>query len=132
MFFKLTSRNSYRDLVRNARRISIADMSDSEKSVAFQELYTLLEQWELVSPRREGDFAGSRVIGSANLVTALNLIHQKILIYRSESDTTSSSDTSMSIFNVAMQQLQEQRLVRKKPNKVRETFQIITANTNVS
>jgi hypothetical protein len=90
------------------------------------------EQWELVSPRREGDFAGSRVIGSANLVTALNLIHQKILIYRSESDTTSSSDTSMSIFNVAMQQLQEQRLVRKKPNKVRETFQIITANTNVS
>jgi len=90
------------------------------------------EQWELVSPRREGDFAGSRAIGSANLVTALNLIHQKILIHRSESDITSSSDTSLSLFNVAMKQLQDQRLVRRKPAKVRETFQIITANTNVS
>ena len=43
MFFKLTSRNSYRDLVRNARRISIAAISDSEKSAAFQELYNLLQ-----------------------------------------------------------------------------------------
>lgn len=42
MFFKLTSRNAYRDLVRNARRICVADMSDSEKSEAFQELYTLI------------------------------------------------------------------------------------------
>jgi len=83
------------------------------------------EQWELVSPRREGDFAGSRAIGSANLVTALNLIHQKILIHRSSSDTTSSSDTSMSMFNVAMQQLQDNHLVRRKPNKVRETFKIV-------
>ena len=39
----MTSRNAYRDLVRNARRISIAEMSDEEKSVAFQELYTLLQ-----------------------------------------------------------------------------------------
>jgi predicted PhzF superfamily epimerase YddE/YHI9 len=83
------------------------------------------EQWELVTPRREGDFAGSRAIGSANLVTALNLIHQKILIHRSESDITSSSDTSLSIFNVAMKQLQDTRLVRRKPNKIRETFKII-------
>ena len=44
MFFKLTSRNSYRDLVRNARRISIAAISDSEKSLAFQELYNVLQQ----------------------------------------------------------------------------------------
>ena len=42
MFFKLTSRNAYRDLVRNSRRICIADMSDSEKSEAFQELYELI------------------------------------------------------------------------------------------
>jgi len=84
------------------------------------------EQWELVSPRREGDFAGSRAIGSANLITALNLIHQKILIHRSESDTTSSSDTSMSIFNLAMKQLQDERLIRRKPVKIRETFKIVS------
>ena len=43
MFFKLTSRNAYRDLVRNSRRICIAAMSDSEKSAAFLELYNILE-----------------------------------------------------------------------------------------
>lgn len=44
MFFKLTSRNAYRDLVRNARRICIAEISDSEKSEAFQELWQLLHK----------------------------------------------------------------------------------------
>ena len=44
MFFKLTSRNAYRDLVRNSRRICIAAMSDEEKSSAFQELWQLLHQ----------------------------------------------------------------------------------------
>jgi len=43
MFFKLTARNAYRDLVRNARRICIADIDDIEKSVAFQELYEVLK-----------------------------------------------------------------------------------------
>jgi hypothetical protein len=43
MFFKLTSRNAYRDLVRNARRICIADMSEAEKSEAFQELLNMLQ-----------------------------------------------------------------------------------------
>lgn len=43
MYFKLTSRNAYRDLVRNARRICIADMSEAEKSEAFQELYDMLQ-----------------------------------------------------------------------------------------
>jgi len=43
MFFKLTARNAYRDLVRNARRICIADIDEKEKSVAFQELYEVLK-----------------------------------------------------------------------------------------
>lgn len=43
MFFKLTSRNAYRDLVRNARRICIADMSEADKSEAFQELLNMLQ-----------------------------------------------------------------------------------------
>jgi hypothetical protein len=44
MFFKLTSRNAYRDLIRNSRRICIADISNEEKSSAFQELWQLLHQ----------------------------------------------------------------------------------------
>ena len=44
MYFKLVSKNAYRDLVRNARRISISELSDSEKREAFQELFQLLEK----------------------------------------------------------------------------------------
>ena len=36
------------------------------------------DTWELVRSRTEGDYAGSRAIGSANLVTALNMLHQKL------------------------------------------------------
>ena len=43
MYFKLVSKNGYRDLVRNARRISISDLSDSEKREAFKELYEVLK-----------------------------------------------------------------------------------------
>ena len=43
MFFKLTAKNAYRDLVRNARRIVISQNSDSEKAKAFAELYEMLQ-----------------------------------------------------------------------------------------
>ena len=43
MYFKLVSKNGYRDLVRNARRISISELSDSEKREAYQELYEVLK-----------------------------------------------------------------------------------------
>ena len=43
MYFKLVSKNAYRDLVRNARRIAISQLSDSEKSEAFAELYVVLK-----------------------------------------------------------------------------------------
>ena len=43
MYFKLVSKNGYRDLVRNARRISISDLSESEKREAYQELYEVLK-----------------------------------------------------------------------------------------
>tara|TARA_B100000497_G_C7424286_1_gene265848 strand:+ start:231 stop:602 length:372 start_codon:yes stop_codon:yes gene_type:complete len=44
MYFKLVSKNAYRDLVRNARRICISQISDSEKSDAFNELYETLKR----------------------------------------------------------------------------------------
>lgn len=81
--------------------------------------------YELVRPRLEGDFAGSRAIGSANLVTALNMVHQKLLI----KNTEHSSEASMKMFNDAMTVLQERKLIRRKPEKVRETFSVITSNT---
>jgi len=77
------------------------------------------ELWELVTPRPEGDYAGSREIGSANLVTALNMVHQKMLI------NSEDMSNSIDIFNKAMNQLQDLRLIRRKPEKVRETFKIV-------
>lgn len=82
--------------------------------------------WELVNSRPEGDYAGTRSIGSANLVTALNMVHQKMLIHDSQGTT---SDQSMKLFNEALQQLQERKLIRRKPERVRETFRVITSNT---
>ena len=83
------------------------------------------DSYELVNPRREGDLIGSREIGSANLVTALNLIHQKLLI----KSTSDSTDLSMKMFNEAMFNLQEQRFIRRKPAKMRESFKVYTSNT---
>ena len=42
------------------------------------------DTYELVRPRTEGDFEGTRAIGSANIVTALNMINQKIYWYGKE------------------------------------------------
>jgi hypothetical protein len=43
MFFKLTARNPYRDLIRNVRRIIVSPSSNAEKLVSFKELYTVLK-----------------------------------------------------------------------------------------
>lgn len=81
--------------------------------------------WELVNLRPEGDFAGTRVIGSANLVSALNMLFQKMLI----NSPSVTSDDSMKLFNLALDQLQERKLIRRKPERVRESFKVITSNT---
>jgi len=44
MYFKLVSKNGYRDLVRNTRRICISQLSEEEKSAAFVELYGILKE----------------------------------------------------------------------------------------
>ena len=36
--------------------------------------------YELFNPRPEGDYEGSREIGAANIVSAFNLLHQKMIL----------------------------------------------------
>lgn len=43
MFFKLTAKNPFRDLVRNARKVVTSDLSDEEKKRAFEDLLRLLK-----------------------------------------------------------------------------------------
>lgn len=45
MFFKFTNRNPFRDLLRNARRVALSEMQDSEKLEAYRNLH------RLISPR---------------------------------------------------------------------------------
>ena len=85
------------------------------------------DTWELVRSRTEGDYAGSRAIGSANLVTALNMLHQKLVIKHAANDhIKDTSNQSLRLFSEVMDNLQERKLIRKRPEKVRETFKIVS------
>ena len=55
------------------------------------------ETWELVKVRTEGDYKDSRSIGSANLITALNMVHQRLLVDGTKSDDITA--LSHDIFN---------------------------------
>jgi hypothetical protein len=81
------------------------------------------ETWELVRSRSQGDFAGSRSIGSANIVTALNLIHQRLLIDAKEPD---AAQKSQEYFSLILEDLCVKKQIRKKPELVRREFTLLT------
>lgn len=76
--------------------------------------------WELVNPRLEGDFEGSRVIGSGNIVTAYNLLQHKLIA------ENSNHESSMYAFNLVLAHLESEKLIRKKPEKQRQSFKIVS------
>ena len=83
--------------------------------------------FELYTPRPEGDFEGSREIGAANIVSAFNLLHQKMLIAElsKEEGFSDCADECFELFTNVMDDLQESKLVRKRPESIRETFKVI-------
>lgn len=82
------------------------------------------DTWELVSPRIEGDYKGSRDIGSANLVTALNLLHQRLLI-ENNTDQDSITNISQKLFRTILDDFCAQKKIRKKPELVRKDFKLV-------
>ena len=91
------------------------------------------DTFELVNPRNEGDFKGTRVIGSANIITALNMINQKLVIRNAANDDIiNTADQSYELFGTVMEQLQEKKLIRKIPTKVRSTFKVIEGTNGTS
>ena len=88
--------------------------------------------YELFTPRPEGDYEGSREIGAANLISAYNLLHQKMLISElsKEDFDETVEDRSMELFKDVMEQLEEEKIVRKTPTSIRQTFKVITNETN--
>jgi len=100
---------------------------DEEKQIWENDTY------ELVTSRDEGDFKGSRAIGSANLVTALNIINQKIVIENlADRNIRHSADIAQKLFAEIIEQLQKEKLIRKIPAKVRQTFKLIEGNNGSS
>ena len=84
------------------------------------------DTYELVLPRTEGDFEGTRIIGSANIVTALNMLNQKLVINNvANDDIHNTADMSYELFAQVIDELQSRKLIRKIPTKVRSTFKII-------
>ena len=81
------------------------------------------ETWELVTVRSEGDYKDSRAIGSANLITALNMIHQRLLVDGTVSDDITA--LSHEIFNNILETFTEDKLIRKRPENIRKTFQVV-------
>ena len=76
--------------------------------------------WELVQPRTEGDYVGKRTIGSANIVSAYNLLHLKLI-----GDQTGESVDSLTLFRSVLEELQANNLIRRKPERVRELFRTV-------
>ena len=100
---------------------------DEEKQIWENDTY------ELVTSRDEGDFKGSRAIGSANLVTALNIINQKIVIENlANKDIRHSAEIAQKLFGQIIEQLQKEKLIRKIQTKVRQTFKVIEGNNGSS
>jgi len=83
--------------------------------------------YELCTPRPEGDCAGSREIGSANITLAFNLLYQKIIASNWKVKATDLDNVSLTkeLFHEAMQDLQKDKIVRMKPALVRESFKIV-------
>jgi len=91
------------------------------------------DTYELVLPRTEGDFEGTRIIGSANIVTALNMLNQKLVINNvANDDIKNTADMSYELFAEVLDELQSRKLIRKIPTKVRSTFKIIEGTNGSS
>ena len=91
------------------------------------------DTYELVLPRTEGDFEGTRIIGSANIVTALNMLNQKLVINNvANDDIKNTADISYELFAEVLDELQSRKLIRKIPTKVRSTFKLIEGTNGSS
>ena len=54
------------------------------------------------------------------------MLHQKLIIKSAVNNQyVPSGDQSLELFSEVMSSLQQQKLIRKRPEKVRETFKIV-------
>jgi hypothetical protein len=87
----------------------------------------IVPDYELCIARPEGDCAGSREIGSANMILAYNLLYQKVIATRWKENRSrnDNQDITIRLFNEAVAQLQTNKIIRRKPELVRKTFKLV-------
>ena len=90
--------------------------------------------YELFDPRPEGDYEGSREIGAANIVSAFNLLHQKMLIAELSSDDGFSDcgEEALDMFKDVMDDFEKEKLIRKRPEHIRENFKVIEGSNAIA
>ena len=73
-------------------------------------------------------------IGAANLVSAFNLLHQKMLIAELSNDDGFSDcgEEALDLFKDVMDDFEQEKLIRKRPEHVRETFRVIEGSNVAS
>lgn len=76
--------------------------------------------WELVAPRTEGDYVGRRTIGSANIISAYNLLHLKLI-----ADSQGEQVDSFSLFKSCLDELNNASLIRRRPERIRQSFRTV-------
>jgi len=89
------------------------EVYDEEEDVVWESA-----TWELCQPRSQGDYAGSREIGSANLLTAYNLFYIKHL-------TTHATSDALADFKQVLQELEARKQIRRHPELVRQSFKVV-------
>ncbi len=114
---------------KKAQKLIYKIISSMPIDVLDDEECTIWEQpnYELFVPRPEGDFEGSREIGAANIVTAFNLLHQKMLIEEltKEDGFSECLEEAMEVFKNAMEGLEKVNLIRKRPEHKRKLFKVV-------
>jgi len=83
--------------------------------------------YELCHPRTEGDFEGSHMIGGANIVSAYNLVLQKLMSTKWKRGATKEDTIALAkkLYQEALEDLIEDKVIRKIPEKVRLGFKVV-------
>jgi hypothetical protein len=104
-------KDEYAELVLRILRGNPIEVFDEDSNSVWQS--TL---WELSVPRDSGAYANTRKIGSANLITAYNLLALKLC--------TSDLDT-LKTFRKCLELLEQQNYIRRNPENIRKTFKVV-------
>jgi hypothetical protein len=82
--------------------------------------------WELTVARdySQGDFHGTRIIGSANILIAYNIVRLKSFkeAFDNQKDIALYS---LEVFRKVLELLEQDKLIRKKPSNLRKTFKVV-------